>query len=832
MTGTSGTAIHLQQGPDSLHVVGRDRAAVTGIREADRRLRHPIAEQADAAGRQTGDVRQLATLLREHRTAARLSQETLAEAAGVAVRTVRNLEGARIARPRRRTVEELANALGLTGQPRARLLQTVHAIGLAPAWQQSSLPPVVSDFVGREAELAQLVAQARRLADQPGNATVVISGPPGVGKTSLVVRAAHLLAAELPGVACHVDLHGLDLTPLSADQAMEQLLTSLGDGRAGPLPASPGERVARYRMLTAARPGLLVLDNAATEDQVRPLLPTGPGWLTLVSSRFTLGGLDSTCRLRLADLDEATARRLLEEIVGADRVAAEPAAVSELIRLCTGLPLALRVAGNRLASRPSWTVGWLVERLRDETRRLDLPQPGGSPVRAGFELSYDQLPEIARRTLRRLALLPWPDYSAPAVAQLLAVDVGAAEAALETLADASLLSPAAAPGRYLLHDLLRVFAAERLAAEEPPMDRDEATARVRAWLLAQVEDAGRWLDPDPRREPAAGTAFDSGRAAMSWLTAERHGWWWAVRQAAAAGRHREVISAAEALHWYSDRYHHVVDWAALFGLAVAAAQACGDPVAEAARRNALGWTEGLVLGRPAAAARQHRAAFRLSAEAGDRRNLGWACFYLTGERHRHGDLAGAVETCARALRELTGAGDLTGRVIAAFTLADLRRQRGEATAAITHLRYALDDWQAARADQPADRHLASRPLQGWIHHRLGHAHADLGQWPEAVASMEAAVTDFAAGGDPFGAGEAALGLGEVLLRAGDPRGKRVLLDAVRRFEADGDQGRATRARRLLRPGPALTRQIAGDLAWSAPAAEPSVSLDVIQVADD
>ncbi|WP_246835212.1 hypothetical protein [Micromonospora sp. MH33] len=230
--------------------------------------------------------------------------------------------------------------------------------------------------------------------------------------------------------------------------------------------------------------------------------------------------------------------------------------------------LALRVAANRLASRPSWSVGWLVERIRDEARRLDLLHPGDTRLRAGFSLSYDQLPEIARRTLRRLALLPWPDYSAAPVAQLLGVDVRAAEAALETLADASLLSPAAAPGRYLLHDLLRVFAAERLAAEEPPADRDEAAARVRAWLLGMVEVAGRWLDPDPRREPAADTGFGGVHAAVAWLTAERHGWWWAVRQAAASGRHRNVIAAAEGLYWYSDRYHHVIDWSELFGLAV------------------------------------------------------------------------------------------------------------------------------------------------------------------------------------------------------------------------------------------------------------------------
>ncbi|MEU0154559.1 helix-turn-helix domain-containing protein [Micromonospora fulviviridis] len=608
-------------------------------------------------------MRQLAALLREHRMAARLSQEALAETAGVAVRTVRNLEGSRIARPRRRTVEELANALGLTGEPRARLLRTVHGIAPAPAWQHSSLPPVLSDFVGRQAELDQLVAQARCLAEQPGNATVVISGQPGVGKTSLVVRAAHALAAEIPGVACHVDLRGMDLAPLSADQAMEQLLTTLRGGRGGPLPPGPGERLALYRMLTATRPGLLVLDNAATEAQVRPLLPTGPGWLTLVASRFSLGGLESDARLRLTDLDEATATRLIEEIVGADRVSAEPEATTELVRLCTGLPLALRVAANRLASRPSWSVGWLVERIRDETRRLDLLHPGDTRLRAGFSLSYDQLPEIARRTLRRLALLPWPDYSAAPVAQLLGVDVGAAEAALETLADASLLSPAAAPDRYLLHDLLRVFAAERLAAEEPPADRDGAAARVRAWLLGMVEVAGRWLDPDPRREPAADTGFGGVHAAVAWLTAERHGWWWAVRQAAATGRHRDVIAAAEALYWYSDRYHHVIDWSELFGLAVTAARAGGDTVAEAAQRNALGWVQTVVLDRPADAVAQHREAFRLAAAAGDRRNLGWACFYLAGERYRAGDLAGAAESCApgAARVDRRGGPDRAGR---------------------------------------------------------------------------------------------------------------------------------------------------------------------------
>ncbi|WNM40073.1 helix-turn-helix domain-containing protein [Micromonospora halotolerans] len=740
---------------------------------------------------------QLATLLHGHRIAARLSQEALAEAAGVAVRTVRNLEGARIARPRRRTVEEIANALGLTGEPRARLLQTVHAAGAAPAWQHSSLPPVVPDFVGRRAELDQLIAQARGLAARSGNATVVVSGQPGVGKTSLVVRAAHLLAAEIAGIACHIDLRGTDLEPLSADQAMDQLLAALRGTGGGWTPHSPGERLALYRMLTADRTGLLVLDNAATETQVRPLLPTGPGWLTLVSSRFNLGGLDSTCRLRLEDLDEASATGLIEEIVGADRVSAEPEATRELVRLCTGLPLALRVAGNRLASRPSWSVGWLVERIRDESRRLDLLHPGDTRVRAGLSLSYGQLPQLARQTLRRLALLPWPEYSVAAVGQLLAVDVDEAEATLEMLVDASLLAPAAAPGRYVLHDLLRVFAAERLAAEESPADRDEAADRVRAWLLGMVEVAGRWLDPDPGRQPAAGAEFGSGQGAMAWLTAERHGWWWAVRQAGAAGRHRDVIAAAEALYWYSDRYHHVIDWPELFGLAVAAAQASGDPVAEAAQRNALGWAQSVVLGRPADAVTQHRRAYRLAAAAGDRRTLGWACFYLVGVRYRDGDLAGAAETCARALRELTEAGDLTGRLITSYSLADIRREQGDAAAAVTHLRRALDDWRAASAAQPASRQFASRPLTGWIRHRLGRAHADLGQWTEAIASMGAAAADFTAGGDPYGSGEAALGLAEVLLRSGDSRGRRVLLDAIRDFEADGDRRRAARARKLL-----------------------------------
>ncbi|WP_405097507.1 helix-turn-helix domain-containing protein [Micromonospora sp. NBC_01412] len=453
----------------------------------------------------------LGTLLRRHRASAGLTQEKLAELAGVAVRTVRNLELGRVARPQRRTVEELADRLRLSEPDRSRLLSV--ARGGAEDDRAGSLPGDLADFAGRAEELRRLAGEAEAARRSGAVRVVVVSGPPGVGKTSLVVHSAYAQARRFPYGPLFVDLRGMDDEPTTLAQALDQLLTALGVAQP---PSSPDARVTLWRTLSADRRGLLVLDNARDEAQVRSLLPSGPGWLVLVSSRNALAGLVGVHRLPLGVLSDVETHTLLATAVGGGRIDTEGAAAVELGRLCGGLPLALRVAVNRLAVRPEWSVQSLVERLRDEQRRLDVLRAGDVQVRSAFELSYRLLDAPARRAFRLLAAVPLPQYSAPVVAALTDEPVTVTEDRLDGLVDAGLLTAGATPGRYVLHDLLALFAAERVAGDETAESREAARDRLAAYLLGRVAAAEGWLDPACRGDFVAGDDPNaSGRTHLS-----------------------------------------------------------------------------------------------------------------------------------------------------------------------------------------------------------------------------------------------------------------------------------------------------------------------------
>ncbi|WP_228986440.1 helix-turn-helix domain-containing protein [Micromonospora sp. DH13] len=435
----------------------------------------------------------LGALLRRHRTDAGLTQEELADLAGVAVRTVRNLELGRVARPQRRTVQELADRLSLSEPDRSRLLTAARGGG----WDDGagSLPGDLADFAGRAGELRRLAGAAEAAGRSGVSRVVVVSGAPGVGKSSLVVHAAHELARRFPGGPLYVDLRGMDDEPTTPAQALDQLLTALGV--AAPPPATDA-RLTLWRTLAAARRGLLVLDDARDEAQVRPLLPGGPGWLVLVSSRNALAGLVGADRMPLGVLSDAETRTLLAASVGGGRIAADDPAAAELGRLCGGLPLAVRAAANRLAVRPEWSARCFVERLRDEQRRLDLLRAGDIQVRGAFERSYRLLDPSVRRTFRLLGAAPLPEYTAPVVAALSGEPVPVAEDRLDRLVDAGLLGTGAAPGRYVLHTLLALFAAERFAGDEAAGDREAARGRLAAHLR------GRGAATRPAASPGAG----------------------------------------------------------------------------------------------------------------------------------------------------------------------------------------------------------------------------------------------------------------------------------------------------------------------------------------
>ncbi|WP_433825945.1 helix-turn-helix domain-containing protein [Actinoplanes sp. CA-015351] len=404
--------------------------------------------------------------LREHRHTAGLTMEQLAERSGVSARAISDMERERSVAPQRRTVQALAEALALPETEQPAFLAAARAgrpkVTAAVPPGCCALPRPVPDFTGRVRELAQLTQVANSAGPAPAVAPVVtVSGTAGAGKTTLAVQAAHLLGTAFPGGTLFIDLRGMDTRPAPATEALARLLSALGV-RDDEIPAAEMDRAGMYRESLLHRQVLVVFDNVADESQVRPLLP-GPGpSLTVITSRRLLAGLEGVHRLNLPQLPADDAATLLRRIIG-DR---EPDAVDEVSELCGRLPLALRIAGNRLMSRPRWTVRHLADRLTSERRRLDQLIAGDLRIAAAFNLSYAQLSPQARRLFRRLSLAPGSDFDARIAASLDPADPDGIEDALDELVELSLLQ-AHVDGRYRFHNLIRLFARERLAEEEP-----------------------------------------------------------------------------------------------------------------------------------------------------------------------------------------------------------------------------------------------------------------------------------------------------------------------------------------------------------------------------
>jgi DNA-binding SARP family transcriptional activator len=335
----------------------------------------------------------------------------------------------------------------------------------------NSLPTDLLDFTGRD---EQIEAACRALAPGTRTATAVAAlvGGAGLGKTALAVHLAHRLRGAFPDGQLYLDLRGLRPDFVEPGKALQRLLRALG---ATAVPDGPAERAEMYRNLLADRRILVVLDDADDEAQVEPLLPGSVSSGVLVTSRSRLPGLPCT-RLHLGPLRTDDAVELLARIAGADRVAAEPEASRAVVSRCEGLPLAVRIAGTRLVARPHWTVARLLSRLDDERHRLDELAHGTLAVRASIDLSYTRLDPPARQLLRRLALLDPSDLSA----DRLLGDVPGAEDALDRLVDAQLLDITAADGqrRYRLTDLIRIYALDRAAAEEPADPAAGAANRI------------------------------------------------------------------------------------------------------------------------------------------------------------------------------------------------------------------------------------------------------------------------------------------------------------------------------------------------------------------
>ncbi|MFI6598419.1 BTAD domain-containing putative transcriptional regulator [Nonomuraea sp. NPDC050536] len=626
------------------------------------------------------------------------------------------------------------------------------------------LPYDTPDFTGRAGELGRIEPTG------DGVTLWTVDGMAGSGKTTLAVHAAHRLAARYPDAQLFVDLraHTAGQAPLDPGGALETLLRQLGVP-ADRLPATAEERAALWRAELAGRRVLLVLDNAADADHVRPLLPGACAALVLVTSRRRLTGLDGAHAVSVDVLPDGDARALFGDIVG-ERAAAEPEAVLEVLRLCGFLPLAVRIAAARLQHRPRWSVAYLADRLRDHRRRLSELSTSDKGVAAAFALSYEHLEPAQRRMFRLLGLHPGPDVDAEAAAALAGLTADEAEDLLESLLDTHVLLQHE-PGRYTFHDLLREHARETAFAEEDEAEREQALARLFGHYLSGV----------------------TARRA-SWLEAERAN---LIAVAVHATDHElpgDTGHDVTVLHRHLyDRAH--ADALALYGQALQAARTRGDRSAEARTLIDLGW----VRWRHAdydRSAEEFERALELSAEIGERYGQARALQGLGHVRLRRGDEQSGnrehQDAHADFVRALDLYRELGDRIGTAGTLVSL---------GLAAERLDLLDEAAARNAQALElyRELDDRGGIGDALDGLAAVHRRRGHYDEALDHHGRALSLHREIGYRTGEVSVLNGLAETLSAAGDPGGAaerhRAALALAREMDFRPEQARALRGLR-------------------------------------
>ena len=643
------------------------------------------------------------------------------------------------------------------------------------------LPRDVPGFTGRGDELT-------RLAGLAGGGRVVVSGIAGVGKTALAVHAAHQLLGDFPDGHLYADLRGYTegQAPTEPGEVLAVFLRGLGVG-AVEIPAGVQERSGLLRQMLASRQVLMVLDNARTEAQVRPLLPGAGGSLVLVTSRSVLPGLEADERIGLDVLTEDQAVAMLAGL-GGHRAAADPTAVAEVARLCGRLPLALRIAGQLLATHPTWPVVRLVQLLGSERDRLARLGAGDLQVRAAFEVSYQQLAEQDARLLRMLGLHPGPDLTAAAASALVATDDEAAESALGRLVEAHLIAEDTL-GRFALHDLVRLFARATCEQAETIDDRNAAETR----LVRHYENLAAFLNScvNPKLRSAAeqdGKPLSSTRQALAVFQAERPSLLAALGLAAQRGWDEEVRRLSASVAGALTILRYLDDLLTVREAALAAARHAADTRAEGRALSNLGeayWelrrfqeamtsyeqslvifralddrrAEGLALNNLGLAYQElrgfeeavnnHQQALVIFREVGDRHGEGLALNNL-GVAHRQlRQFEEEVASYQQALAIFGEAGDRHGEGRALSNLGSAFRQLRRFQEAIVSYQQAL-----AIFGEVGDRHGEGQTLNN-----LGNSHGELRRFEEAIVSYQQALVIFREIGDRHEEGQTLMDLG-------------------------------------------------------------------------
>lgn len=579
----------------------------------------------------------------------------------------------------------------------------------------SHLPPDIADFVGRSEQIAWAASLVGRV-DEAGRTAPpigVISGRSGTGKTALAVHVGHRTSELFPDGRLFVDLRAADTAPLQPADALARLLRAMG---ADPktLPTSVEELTGLYRTRIGHRRVLLILDNAAGEAYVRPLLPPGPGCAVLVTSRRRLVALEGSAHLDLAVPGQTEALELLRRVAGQGRTSAEPERAAEIVSLCGRLPLAVRIAGARLAARPHWAPGRLADRLRDERRRLSELRAGDLELRTSLELGYADLELPERRALRRLALLDLPDFAAWIAAPLLDIGTEEAEEAVERLVDCHFIDVIGVDdtgrSRYRIHDLAREHARERCLSEESVEERTAAVLRLVASWLGLAEKAAA-LGPGgaARRfpEPAAVRPLDAETEEELLV---RPTSWFAAEQA--------CLLAA-------------VEYCADHGMVRAARDLAGALIASSAA----------LYNQFDAWSRSHAAAMAAVHRGGDVEGEAWLLAGLGQLRYEQDEFEESYTYFGDALRLFEARGDVPeGVALALAGMGTARREQAGYAEALELLNTAL-----ARYGESAGRGTLARVLYG-----IGYVHREQGRDAQARDALARALDLYRAEGDRHG----------------------------------------------------------------------------------
>jgi tetratricopeptide (TPR) repeat protein/transcriptional regulator with XRE-family HTH domain len=767
-------------------------------------------------GSDGGALLSFAGLLRQFRAEARLTQEELAEAASLSPRSVSDLERGINRTARKDTAVLLADALSLTGQ--VRVLFVAAARGRAPAAEvlaarpdgapggstaaaTRSLPRDIGSFTGREPELARLLGTlAGVAADRGAPGICVIDGMPGVGKTTLAVHAAHRLAGNFPDGQFFLPLHAHTpgQRPVSPPDALASLLLTAGVA-VQQIPPGAEARAARWRDHVAGKRILMLLDDVAGHEQVRPLLPGTPGSLVLVTSRRRLTALEDSAVISLGTLSEAEGVALLARLAGRSDLGPGLGPAGEIARLCGYLPLAIGMLAQQLRHHPARTAAEVAAGLAAARDRLAVMRAENLSVAAAFDLSYADLSDAQQRLFRRLGLAPGADLDAYAVAALDDTGLGNARAELDELYDQHLIAEPA-PGRYQLHDLLREYARALAGADSTADSRASADRLVNYYAHAAAAASrhiATWTTAGgrvpPTSPPASTPPLSAPGEAAAWLEAERPNLHAAVSYAATRGMPLHAIAIAAAMGGFLRAHGHWDQAAEQYRTALVAARAAGDRPGQAGLLDELGLLQQLTSDYPAAtatlaeaiglfrelgdlpgqvyalnhlglvqvdtadypaAAESHRQALALAREAGDRLAEAVSLIDLGMVHRMTGDYRAAIASYEQALPLTRTAGSDFDEADALCQLGGVRRLTGDYPAALECERRALDLF----------RRLGDQLGQAWALHELGLVHLSAGDYPAAAACLAEALGLVRDLGDRHALSNVLNGLGELSLR--------------------------------------------------------------------